>query len=136
MITAVDTSVLLDVFTADPKFGAQSKEALRSCIASGGLVACEAVWAEVLSLFPTPDAGKQVMLRLGVEFSPLNLNAVLLASGAWKEYRKRGGRRERVAADFLIGAHASLSADQLLTRDRGFYRSYFSRLHVLDPSKP
>jgi predicted nucleic acid-binding protein len=45
-----------------------------------------------------------------------------------------GGTRERVIADFLIGAHAMAKADRLLTRDRGFYRRYFKDLTVLDPS--
>ncbi len=43
--------------------------------------------------------------------------------------------RDRIAADFLIGAHAILQCDRLVTRDRGFYRDYFSGLKVLDPSR-
>lgn len=135
MISAVDTSVLLDVFAADPTFGPRSKEALRSCLAEGGLVACEVVWAEVASVFASAAVAQEAMNRLGVEFSSIDPGTALSAGAAWRAYRSRGGRRERVAADFLIGAHGQAQADRLLTRDRGFYRAYFNRLAVLDPSK-
>jgi hypothetical protein len=135
VITTVDTSVLLDIFGADPTFGPRSKAALRTCISEGGLIACEVVWAEVTGLFPTSEAAQDAMSRLGVEFSAIELETALAAGTSWKKYRERGGRRDRVAADFLIGAHASLQANRLLTRDRGFYRAYFSSLKVIDSSK-
>lgn len=134
MITAVDTSVLLDIFGADPVFGPRSAQALRSCLREGRLVACEVVWAEVASMFPSPPLAREALERLAVEFSALGQDAALAAATAWKTYRARGGRRQRVAADFLIGAHARLQAERLLTRDRGFYRAYFAGLSVLDPA--
>jgi predicted nucleic acid-binding protein len=61
--------------------------------------------------------------------------AISLAVGqAWRAYRQAGGTRERVVADFLIGAHALARADRLLTRDRGFCRSYFAELAIIDPT--
>jgi predicted nucleic acid-binding protein len=135
VITAVDTSVLLDIFGADPAFGSRSKSALRSCVSEGSLVACEVVWAEVSGFFPSPEAAQEAMSRLEVEFSAIELETALAAGASWKKYRDRGGRRDRVAADFLIGAHAVLQASRLLTRDRGFYRAYFSSLKVIDSSK-
>ena len=135
MITALDSSVLLDIFGNDPVFQPNSTRGLRLCLLEGRLVACEVVWAEVAGFFPTLEATQEAMARAAVEFSPVELGASLAAGQAWKAYRRRGGRRDRLVADFLIGAHALLQADRLLTRDRGFYRTYFSRLPIVDPSR-
>ncbi len=134
MITAVDTNVLLDVFGADSTFGPRSREAVRRCIGQGQLVACEVVWAEVAGFFPSSASAREALHALGVEFSAITLETALEAASAWKAYRRRRGPRIRVAADFLIGAHAQCQADRLLTRDRGFYRAHFKRLSVLDPA--
>jgi predicted nucleic acid-binding protein len=134
MITAVDTSILLDVFGASPTFGPRSRDALRGCIDDGSLVACEVVWAEITAHFPAADAARNAMAKLGIAFSPIDCATAMAAGQAWKQYRARGGTRNRVMADFLIGAHALANAERLLTRDRGFYRSYFRRLVLVDPT--
>jgi predicted nucleic acid-binding protein len=134
LITAVDTSVLLDVFGADPEFGAVSAEAIRRCLSEGALVACEAVWAETATAFPNSGKFRRAMAELPVGFDPIGEMAAIRAAEAWRSYRARGGKRSRIASDFLIGAHAREAADRLLTRDRGFYRRYFAGLEVIDPS--
>ena len=50
-----------------------------------------------------------------------------------RRYRQRGGNRSRTVADFLIGAHAMMQCDALITRDDGFYRDYFKGLKVIVP---
>lgn len=134
MITAVDTSVLLDIFFEDPAFSASSAAALRKCIAEGALTACDIVWAETASAFPDKNDFLEKMAILGISFGPMSGESSILAGQAWKQYRLNGGKRERVVADFLIGAHAVNQCDRLLTRDRGFYRRYFSSLTILDPA--
>ncbi len=135
MITAIDTSVLLDVFVGDPDFGPAARKALRAVRAQGRLVACEVVWAEVAGLFDSLGAARQAMGLLEIDFTAVALETAFEAGKAWKAYRARGGSRTRVGADFLIGAHALCQADRLLTRDRGFYRLYFKPLSILNPSK-
>lgn len=135
MKTALDSSVLLDVLGADPVFGERSRDTLRSAYDAGALVACDVVWAEVRAHFPTDDTFADAINLLGVQFDAITREAAAAAGRLWREARKRTpGTRGRVVADFLIGAHAQLQADVLLTRDRGFYRRYFSKLRLIDPS--
>jgi hypothetical protein len=52
-----------------------------------------------------------------------------------RKYRRQGGSRSRILADFLMGAHAQTQANRLLSRDRGFYGKLFPSLQVVDPSR-
>jgi predicted nucleic acid-binding protein len=134
VITAVDTNVLLDVFGADETFGPRSRSALEQSLGDGALVVSDAVWAETVAAFPDHEAATDAFARLGVGYSAPTHEAATRAGTAWRSYRAAGGPRTRVVADFVIGAHALVQADRLLTRDRGFYRRYFTELTVLDPT--
>lgn len=61
--------------------------------------------------------------------------AASVGSWVWHRYRQERGSRGRLLPDFLIGTHAWLRANRFITRDRGFYRAYFKRLKVIDPSR-
>ena len=135
MITAVDTNVLLDVLVADRRHGPRSREALKACMAEGGLVACPVVWCEVATFFPDPDAGRDALERLGLRYEALHVTDALEAARRWSAHRTEGAAGpRRIAPDFLIGAHAMNRADRLLTRDRGFFAAAFAGLTVVDPS--
>ncbi len=134
MITAVDTSVLIDVFGADPRFGAASANTLRLCLNEGTVVANEVVWSETRAAFGGDDEFLRAMQAAAIGFSPASQKTATLAGLTWQKYRASGGQRLRVIADFLIGTHAAAQCDRLLTRDRGYYRKYFARLAIVNPS--
>ncbi len=136
MITAVDSNVLIDVLEPDPLYGPISATALRAASERGSLIACDVVWAEVSGRFMAVPAVEEALAQLAVEFSALEARQAFDAGAMLAEYRRRGGTRARIVADFLVGAHARGRADQLLTRDRGFFRSYFADLAIVDPSAP
>jgi predicted nucleic acid-binding protein len=133
MTTAVDSSVLIDVFQDEPAWAAKSADALHAASRAGRLVACDVVWAEVAGRFGSAAAAAAAMSTLGIDFDPLDEAAAVGAGLLWRTFRESGGsRRDRVVADFMIGAHALHKADSLLTRDRGYYRRYFKRLKLIE----
>ena len=134
MITAVDTNVLLDVCAGNQEFSSASTDKLRICMKEGSLVVCELVWAELAGVFPASGEMATILKNLGIAFSPCSAATATKAGETWRKYRSAGGARSRMIADFMIGAHALIQCDRLLTRDRGFYRSHFTSLIIVDPA--
>lgn len=133
MITAVDTSILIDLLEGDPEFGERSAAAIAHAAGQGALIACEVVWAEVATAYAPDEDVVEDLRTLGIRFDAMSEASALRAAAVWAEHRNAGGSRRRIAADFLIGAHAMLQADRLLTRDAGFHRQHFTPLEVMTP---
>jgi len=156
MITAVDTNILLDVLIPDAPYGAALQQALDTALQQGTLVLNEVVYAELAVHFPTLEELERFLADTDIRLLPSQPGALARAGRAWAAYaRKRGtgflcpvcGRvqqlscqqcgtalrgRQHLVSDFLIGAHAAVQADRLLTRDRGYYRTYFPELRLIE----
>lgn len=128
MITAVDTNVLLDLFIANAVNQAESREHIATALEAGELIISEIVYAELVPNFEDRARLESALRDTDVQLSPIDSDVAWEAGRRWMQYGRAGGPRTRMLADFLIGAHALLKADQFLTRDRGFYESYFPEL--------
>ena len=128
MITAVDTSVLLDVFVSDALHHSLSQEWLTSAYDTGAILVCDVVYAELVAAFGDRSSLDGALRDINATVSPIDTAIAYEAGVRWSRYRQAGGPRVRIISDFLIGAHAVTRADTFLTRDRGFYATYFPDL--------
>ncbi len=136
MITAIDTNLLLDILIPNERFFETSLSAIDRAAQEGSLVICDLVYAELGIHFSSQSELDRFLESSDVRVEPLTPAAHFLAGRVWRTYRQQGGPRSRILADFLIGAHAQVQANRLLTRDRGFYRTLFPKLEVIDPTQP
>ena len=132
MKTAVDSSVLFDIVKGAPG-AAAAQAAMETALAHGGLCACAVVVAELGRYFNRDDALLEFLADCQINHDPMTIDTAMGAARIMRGYARNAGPRERVAPDFLIGAHAMHQADALLTTDGGFFRHYFKGLTVVSP---
>jgi predicted nucleic acid-binding protein len=134
MTSAIDTNILLDILLPNEDFYAASADALQIAAAEGSLVICDVVYAELCTHFGIHRECDAFLESIEIRVQALTREALFLASRVWRTYRQQGGKRTRILADFLIGAHAQKQTTHLISRDRGFYRSLFPALKLHDPA--
>lgn len=157
MITAVDTNIILDVLIPGEPFCESSKELLDRHLSKGKLILCEVVVAELAARFPSKEEFTSFFADTRMNLVHSNEKSLYLAGSRWVEYARKSAksrfscskcgyafepacpeckaaltRRLHVLADFLIGAHALVQADCILSRDLGVYKTYFTDLKVVD----
>lgn len=132
MKSAVDSSVLFDIVKGAPGAPAAQK-ALETALAHGSVCVCAVVVAELGRYFADEQDLRDFLAACQIDHDPLSIDAALEAARIMRNCARNKGPRERVAPDFLIGAHAIKQADALLTTDAGFFRHYFAGLNVIAP---
>ncbi len=157
MITAVDTNIILDVLIPGEPFGESSKDLLDRYLSKGKLILCGVVFAELAARFTSEEELTSFLADTRMSLVYSNEKSLYMAGSRWAEYARKSAKnrfscgkcghafeatcpqckavltkRLHVLADFLIGAHALVQADCILSRDLGVYRTYFSDLKVID----
>ncbi len=131
--TLVDSSVLLDIATNDPKWFEWSEEQLAVAANESILIVNPIIYAEVSINYDTVE---ELDIHLPLDRfrrEPLPYIAGFLAGKAYMKYKKRGGKRTSPMPDFYIGAHAAVSDLRILTRDARKYRQYFPSVELISP---
>ncbi len=129
----VDTNVLIDVLADDPEWADWSIRQLRTQSQVHELAINPIIYAELALTFSSFEALDEVVGEMQLRFLELPRPALFLAGKAFARYRKAGGGKQNVLADFFIGAHAAVEGLTLLTRDSRRYRTYFPTLDLITP---
>lgn len=130
--TVIDSSVLLDLFTEDPRWLHWSQEQLVEAAAHGALVINAVVIAEIAPRFSRIEALRSALPPMA-NIEEIPPAAAFLAGHAHAGYRRAGGMRDAILPDFLIGAHAAVSKRPLLTRDPRRVAAHIPGARLISP---
>lgn len=129
----VDSNVLLDIFTEDPRWYDWSAGKLSECAEEHGLIINPMIYSEVSVRFSSIEELEEALPHRMFRRQDIPWEAAFLAGKCFVQYKRRGGQKNAPLPDFFIGAHAAVENLTLLTRDAARYRTYFPSLEVVAP---
>ncbi len=133
MPVLVDSNVILDIFTEDPKWFSWSSRTLAECAEKDLLIINPIIYAEVSIRFERIEELEEALPPEFFIREELPWEAAFLAGKCFLLYKRRKGKKTSPLPDFYIGAHAAVCGYALLTRDARRYRSYFPKLRLIAP---
>jgi hypothetical protein len=129
----VDSCILLDLFTDDPKWANWSESVLGKYSQSNTLFINSIVYTEVSIGFNRIEEVEKAIEQVGVKVLEIPREALFLAGKVFLDYRRNRGTKSSTLPDFFIGAHAAVSSFDLITRDSARYKTYFPSITIICP---
>jgi predicted nucleic acid-binding protein len=130
----LDTNVVIDVSTDDSVWADWSQQQLDAAARREPLAINDIVYAELCVGYRRIEEVDELIAKVGLLIDAIPRRALFLAAKAFQRYRRGGGIKTGVLADFFIGAHAVVADVALITRDPTRYRSYFPGIELITPS--
>lgn len=129
----VDSNVVIDVLERDPAWAAWSTDQLDAQSQVHELIINPVIYAEISLVFESVLSLDRAISDMRMSLQEIPRAALYLAGRAFVKYRRGGGGKGSVLADFFIGAHAAVLGCPILTRDATRYRSYFPTVQLITP---
>lgn len=131
----VDSCVLLDLFTDDPNWADWSESILEKYSKTNTLYINSIVYTEVSIGFDKIEEVEAAISELGIKVVEIPREALFLTGKVFLQYRRNKGTKKSPLPDFFIGAHATVSQFELITRDSAKYNTYYPQLKLIDPKR-
>ena len=129
----VDSNVILDVATGDPRWSGWSSRQLAGAMDAGRVLINAVIYGEIAFACPRIEDVDELLPPHLYDYRAIPREAAFLAARAHAAYRQRGGERQMILPDFLIGAHALVEGCPLLSRDVRRYRQAYPGLVLITP---
>ncbi|TXH69543.1 MAG: PIN domain-containing protein [Thiothrix sp.] len=129
----VDSCVLLDLFTDDPNWADWSENTLEKYSKTNTLYINSIVYTEISIGFDKIEEVEEAISELGIKVLEIPREALFLTGKVFLKYRRNKGVKQSPLPDFFIGAHATVSQFNLITRDSAKYNTYYPQLKLIDP---
>ena len=129
----VDSNVILDIFLDDPKWADWSVGALANASYNSTLYINQIVYTEVSIGFDKIEELELALHQGGFQMLELPKEALFLAGKVYLNYKRGKGTKKPPLPDFYIGAQAAVLGMDLITRDKGRYKTYFPTVRIICP---
>ncbi len=130
----IDSCILLDLFTNNPKWGDWSENILDKYSQTNTLYINSIVYTEISIGFRKIEELEKAISQMGIKVLEIPREALFLTGKAFLKYRRNKGTKKSPLPDFFIGAHASVSKFSLITRDVTKYKTYFPQIDLVNPN--
>jgi len=129
----VDSNVILDIFTNDPKWIDWSQQTLDKFSYTHTLCINPIIYTEVSIGFNDHQTFEHIIEQCEFKLLELPKLALFLAGKTFVKYRQQKGTKNSTLPDFYIGAHAQVADMQLIIRDIKRYGTYFPTVTLIAP---
>ena len=131
----IDSCILLDLFTNDPIWADWSEKTLNKYAQTNTLYINSIIYTEVSIGFNKIEEVERALSELAIKVIEIPREALFLAGKVFLKYKKNRGIKKSPLPDFFIGAQATVSQFDLMTRDSAKYKTYFPSLKLIHPDK-
>jgi predicted nucleic acid-binding protein len=136
MTTILDTNIVIALMKHTDHFHSWAVEQLKYAKRDNPPAAiCDTSFAEASVAYDSAADLTAALIGLGIDRLPTSDDALYMAGQTFRLYRGRGGKRDGVLPDFIIGAVAKVENIPLMTANSKDFTKNFEGLILIEPPK-
>lgn len=132
MAYLIDTNIIIDVITDDPKWADWSICMLER-YSDDKCIINPTIYTELCFGFSSTGEVDGLIRDMGFGYRETSRHGLYKAAMAFRSYKNKRGKKLNVLPDFIIGGHAEAADYTIITRDIKRYQTYFPSVKLIHP---